>query len=139
VVRSNCRHYKGHGANCSQEGTMYLVLFGLVEVVLSQFPSLEKVTFISIIAAVMSFTYSFVALFLSAAKFAANHRAYGTILGSKIGGPGGVSAPTRTWNFLQALGNIAFAYTYSMLLIEIQVKVRAHKHIAFEVYYSARS
>uniref|UniRef100_A0ACD5XCE0 Uncharacterized protein n=1 Tax=Avena sativa TaxID=4498 RepID=A0ACD5XCE0_AVESA len=125
VVRSNCRHYKGHGADCSQEGTTYLVLFGLVEVVLSQLPSLEKVTFISIVAAVMSFTYSFVALFLSAAKFATNHRAYGTILGSKIGGPGGVSAPTRTWNFLQALGNIAFAYTYSMLLIEIQDTVKS--------------
>ncbi|CAM0883905.1 unnamed protein product [Alopecurus aequalis] len=125
VVKSNCRHYKVHGANCSQEGTMYLVLFGLVEVVLSQLPSLEKVTFISIVAAVMSFTYSFIALFLSAAKFAANHRAYGTILGSKIGGVGGVSAPTRTWNFLQALGNIAFAYTYSMLLIEIQDTVKS--------------
>ncbi|KAI4987651.1 hypothetical protein ZWY2020_028365 [Hordeum vulgare] len=125
VVRSNCRHYKGHGADCSQEGTMYLVMFGAVEVVLSQLPSLEKVTFVSIVAAVMSFTYSFVALFLSAAKFASNHKAYGTIFGSHIGGPGGVSAATRTWSFLQALGNIAFAYTYAMLLIEIQDTVKA--------------
>ncbi|VAH82509.1 amino acid permease 1-like [Triticum dicoccoides] len=125
VVRSNCRHYKGHGADCSQEGTMYLVMFGVIEVVLSQLPSLEKVTFVSIVAAVMSFTYSFVALFLSAAKFASNHKASGTIFGSHIGGPGGVSAATRTWSFLQALGNIAFAYTYAMLLIEIQDTVKA--------------
>ena len=44
---------------------MYLVMFGVVEVVLSQLPSLEKVTFVSIVAAVMSFTYSFIAFFLS--------------------------------------------------------------------------
>lgn len=129
MVKSNCRHYNGHDAKCSTTGTMYLVLFGLVEVVLSQLPSLEKVTFISVVAAVMSFTYSFVALFLSAAKFASNHKAYGTILGSKIGGPGGVSATTRTFNFLQALGNIAFAYTYAMLLIEIQASLSVPPYV----------
>lgn len=99
---------------------MYMVLFGLMEIVLSQFPSLDKVTLISVVAAVMSFTYSFIGLFLSAVKFASHHRAYGTLLGVKIGGADGVSAPTKAWRFLQALGNIAFAYTYSMLLIEIQ-------------------
>ena len=48
---------------------MYLVMFGVIEVVLSQLPSLEKVTFVSIVAAVMSFTYSFVALFPSDAAY----------------------------------------------------------------------
>jgi len=100
---------------------MYMVAFGLVEVVLSQFPSLEKLTIISVVAAVMSCTYSFVGLFLSAAKLASNHGACGTLLGVKIGAAAGVSASTKTWHALQALGNIAFAYTYSMLLIEIQV------------------
>lgn len=100
---------------------MYMVAFGLVEVVLSQFPSLEKLTIISVVAAVMSCTYSFVGLFLSAAKLASNHGARGTLLGVKIGAATGVSASTKTWHALQALGNIAFAYTYSMLLIEIQV------------------
>uniref|UniRef100_A0A452YLQ4 Sugar phosphate transporter domain-containing protein n=2 Tax=Aegilops tauschii subsp. strangulata TaxID=200361 RepID=A0A452YLQ4_AEGTS len=44
---------------------MYLVLFSLAKVVLSQLPGLEKVTSVSIVAAVKSFTYSFVMLFLS--------------------------------------------------------------------------
>ena len=105
---------------------MYMVVFGLVEVVLSQFPSLEKLTLISVVAAVMSCTYSVVGLFLSAAKVASNHAAHGTLLGVKISAAAGVSASTKTWHSLQALGNIAFAYTYSMLLIEIQVHSFLH-------------
>ena len=121
VARTDCHHYRGHDAACVPSGTMYMVAFGLVEVALSQLPSLEKLTIISVVAAVMSCTYSFVGLFLSAAKIASNHGARGTLLGVKIGAAAGVSASTKTWHALQALGNIAFAYTYSMLLIEIQV------------------
>lgn len=120
VVRTNCFHYNGRDASCGASGTLYMVLFGLVEIVLSQFPNLEKITLLSVIAAVMSFTYSFIGLFLSIAKFASHHSVRGTLLGVKIG-VDGVSASTKTWHSLQALGNIAFAYTYAMLLIEIQV------------------
>ena len=70
MVLSNCRHYKGHDVNCCQDGTMYLVLFSLAKVVLSQLPGLEKVTSVSIVAAVKSFTYSFVTLFLSVTTYA---------------------------------------------------------------------
>nr|CAD1818166.1 unnamed protein product [Ananas comosus var. bracteatus] len=83
VVRTNCFHYNGRDASCGASGTLYMVLFGLVEIVLSQFPNLEKITLLSI-------------------------------------GVDGVSESTKTWHSLQALGNIAFAYTYAMLLIEIQ-------------------
>ncbi|KAJ3678050.1 hypothetical protein LUZ60_001853 [Juncus effusus] len=119
VVRTNCHHYKGHDAKCDSSGTLYMVLFGVVELILSQFPSLEKITLISVVAAVMSFAYSLIGLLLSVVKFAAHGSPAGTILGVQIG-TNGVSASTKTWHSLQALGNIAFAYTYSMLLIEIQ-------------------
>jgi hypothetical protein len=121
VVRTDCHHSKGHDATCASSGTMYMVVFGLVEIVLAQFPNLEKLTFISVVAAVMSCTYSFVGLLLSAAKLASNHAAHGTLLGVKIGAAAGVSTSSKTWHSLQALGNIACAYSYSMLLIEIQV------------------
>ncbi|XP_072999258.1 amino acid permease 8-like [Typha latifolia] len=124
VVRTNCFHYKGHDASCGASGTLYMVLFGIVEIVLSQFPNLEKITFISVVAAVMSFAYSFIGLFLSIAKFASHHSIRGTLMGVKIG-IDGVSASTKTWHSLQALGNIAFAYTYAMLLIEIQDTIKS--------------
>lgn len=119
VVRSNCYHYKGHDARCSASGTLYMIIFGTVEVILSQFPSLEKITVISVVAAVMSFAYSLIGLLMCIAKFASHHAIRGTVLGVKVGADG-VSASTKTWHALQALGNIAFAYTYAMLLIEIQ-------------------
>jgi Transmembrane amino acid transporter protein len=97
-----------------------MVLFGIVEIVLSQFPNLEKITLISVIAAIMSFAYSFIGLALEVVKFASHGSPRGTILGVHIGADG-VSALTKVWHSLQALGNIAFAYTYAMLLIEIQV------------------
>src|SRR6185312_1084148 len=105
VVRTDCHHHRGHDAACASSGTMYMVVFGLVEVVLSQFPSLEKLTLISVVAAVMTCTYSLVGLFLSAAKVASNHAAHGTLLGVKIGAAASVSASTKTWHSLQALGN----------------------------------
>ncbi|KAF3329293.1 amino acid permease 8-like protein [Carex littledalei] len=119
VVRTDCYHYKGHDEKCNTSGTLYMVLFGIVEIVLSQLPNLEKITLISVIAAIMSFAYSLIGLALVAAKFASHGSPQGTILGVQIGADG-ISASTKIWQSLQALGNIAFAYTYSMLLIEIQ-------------------
>jgi hypothetical protein len=34
-----------------------------------------------------------------------------------------VTKPQKIWGSLQALGDIAFAYSYSMILIEIQVLI----------------
>ncbi|PKA57415.1 Amino acid permease 8 [Apostasia shenzhenica] len=124
ISRSHCFHYKGHNAQCSTSGNLYLILFGLVEVVLSQFPNLEKITIISVIAAAMSFAYSFISLFLCAFKLASNHYLQGTILGVKIS-TAEVSPSRKIWHAFQALGNIAFAYTYSMLLIEIQDTIKS--------------
>ncbi|KAJ6848185.1 amino acid permease 8-like isoform X1 [Iris pallida] len=120
VERSNCVHKHGHGADCRASGNLYMIIFGVAEIVLSQCPSLEKVTFISVVAAVMSVAYSLIGLGLCAGKFASHRAARGTVSGVKVGGVGGVSATTKTWHSFQALGNIAFAYTYSMLLVEIQ-------------------
>ncbi|XP_020268231.1 amino acid permease 8-like isoform X2 [Asparagus officinalis] len=120
VDRSNCFHYKGHDAHCRASGNLYMIIFGLVEIVLSQFPNLEKITLISVIAAIMSCVYSIVALALSIGKFASHHSVEGSLIGVKVEGANGVPATTKVWHSFQALGNIAFAYTYAMLLIEIQ-------------------
>lgn len=44
----------------------------------------------------------------------------GKIAGSMTG-VNDVTKAQKTWGSLQALGDIAFAYSYSMILIEIQV------------------
>ena len=119
IKRSNCFHAKGRNAPCEASGISYTIMFGMMEVILSQFPNLEKVSFLSYTAATMSFFYSFIALYLSVVEFFAHHEVKGTLLGVEIGG--NISPATKVWHSFQALGNIAFAYTYAMVLIEIQV------------------
>ncbi|KAL9271250.1 Amino acid permease 5-like protein, partial [Drosera capensis] len=70
------------------------------------------------IAAITSFGYAFIALGLSIAKFASDPHYKGSL---KLGMAGGdLSSSVRVWQVFQALGNIAFAYSYSMVLLEIE-------------------
>ncbi|KAJ4981095.1 hypothetical protein NE237_031932 [Protea cynaroides] len=124
VKRSNCLHYKGHDASCGTSGTSYMLIYGGIEIILSQFPNLEKITLLSVMAAAMSFMYSFIALFLCLVKFASHHKFRGTLIGVNPG-VNGISETTKVWHSFQALGNIAFAYTFAMLLVEIQDTIKS--------------
>uniref|UniRef100_A0A7N0U7R8 Amino acid transporter transmembrane domain-containing protein n=1 Tax=Kalanchoe fedtschenkoi TaxID=63787 RepID=A0A7N0U7R8_KALFE len=120
--RSICHHQKGPDGDCAVNGNEYMLAFGAVQLVLSQCPNLEKVTFLSIIAALTSIGYSTVSLCLSIIKFAMDPEFRGSLA---IGNTGkAVPSSTKVWNGFQALGNIAFAYTYAMLLLEIQDTLR---------------
>ena len=52
-----------------------------------------------------------------------NHHGAGTLTGIPIGDPslGYVTTSQKIWAICSALGNMAFAYSFSMILIEIQV------------------
>ncbi|MQL78266.1 hypothetical protein Taro_010699 [Colocasia esculenta] len=115
VKRSNCFHKAGHAARCGVSGNTFMVVFGLIEVVLSQLPRLENITWISVVAAAMSFAYSVIGLCLCAAKWVAHGDFRGSLRGATA-----PSSSAKAWHALQALGNIAFAYTFAEVLIEIQ-------------------
>ena len=66
----------------------------------------------------MSFTYSSIGLGLGIGKVVENKRVMGSLTGISIGT---VTQTQKIWRSFQALGDIAFAYSYSMILIEIQV------------------
>ncbi|RVW94978.1 Amino acid permease 1 [Vitis vinifera] len=116
VKRSICFHQ--HISRCDVQGNVYMMAFGAMEIVLSQFPNLEKVTFLSVIATVTSFIYSLIALGLSIAKLSTTHKLKGTIMVAHVGKD--IATSTKVWHVFQALGNVAFAYTYAWLLLEIQ-------------------
>lgn len=115
ILRSNCYHKKGHEAPCNYGGNLYMALFGLVQIVMSFIPDLHNMTWVSVVAAIMSFTYSFIGLGLGIATVIKN----GRIMGSLTGIPTDKIAD-KFWLVFQALGDIAFAYPYSILLLEIQ-------------------
>ncbi|CAN6556208.1 unnamed protein product [Malus baccata var. baccata] len=115
IQRSNCYHKEGHEASCEYGTSLYMLLFGLVQIVMSQIPDFHNMEWLSVIAAIMSFTYSFIGLSLGFAKVIEN----GKIQGSLTGVPTS-NVADKLWLTFQALGDIAFAYPYSIIVLEIQ-------------------
>ncbi|KAK9691524.1 hypothetical protein RND81_09G202100 [Saponaria officinalis] len=115
IQESNCYHKKGHEAECSYEYTYFMLIFGLVQIFMSQIPNMHDIKWVSVVAAVMSITYSFIVLGLGIANVVEN----GVIKGSATGAPT-ATVMEKVWLVAQGLGDIAFAFPYSLILIEIQ-------------------
>ncbi|KAF0895434.1 hypothetical protein E2562_012442 [Oryza meyeriana var. granulata] len=129
IQRSNCFHASGGKDPCHASSNAYMIIFGVVQVFFSQIPDFDQVWWLSILAAVMSFTYSAVGLSLGAAQVAENGKFAGSAMGVTVGfvtKSGTLVTPAqKVWRNLQALGDIAFAYSYSIILIEIQDTLRS--------------
>uniref|UniRef100_A0ACD5ZDY4 Uncharacterized protein n=1 Tax=Avena sativa TaxID=4498 RepID=A0ACD5ZDY4_AVESA len=125
IQKANCYHSEGQGAvACSAAGgrsdVYYMVLFGLGQALLSQIPDFHNMAWLSVFAAVMSFSYSFIGFGLGAAKVIET----GVIKGG-IGGIALASPTQKVWRVAQALGDIAFAYPFSLVLLEIEDTLRS--------------
>ncbi|KAL0552014.1 hypothetical protein IC582_011107 [Cucumis melo] len=94
-----------------------MIGFGIVEIIFSQIKDFDQLWWLSIVASVMSFTYSTIGLGLGVAQITANGKIGGSLTGISIRT---VTQTQKVWRSFQALGDIAFAYSYSIILIEIQ-------------------
>uniref|UniRef100_A0A0D9WCG3 Amino acid transporter transmembrane domain-containing protein n=1 Tax=Leersia perrieri TaxID=77586 RepID=A0A0D9WCG3_9ORYZ len=124
IKRANCFHKEGphHGDPCNNmSSTQYMIIFGVAEIFFSQIP-LDKISWLPILAAVMSFTYSTIGIGLSVVRVVANGGIKGSITGISIGGE--VTPMDKVWRSLQAFGDIAFAYSFANILIEIQDTIK---------------
>nr|XP_009390075.1 PREDICTED: amino acid permease 4-like isoform X2 [Musa acuminata subsp. malaccensis] len=122
IRRSNCFHERGHDNPCHTSSNPYMIMFGVAEIFLSQIPDFDQIWWLSIVAAVMSFTYSSIGLALGIVQVIGNKGFKGSLTGISIG----VVSPTqKVWRSLQAFGDIAFAYSFSLILIEIQDTIKA--------------
>ncbi|KAG6551692.1 hypothetical protein Mapa_006781 [Marchantia paleacea] len=120
IFRAGCYHAEGHDAECKTSLSFYMLGFGATELIFSQIPNFDKMSWLSIVAAMMSISYSGIGLGLGIAK-AAEHGPRGTLGGLDIGrGPGEVTLIEKLLSIANALGNMAFAYSFSTILITIQ-------------------
>ncbi|CDP00978.1 unnamed protein product [Coffea canephora] len=124
VKRSNCFRRNGHHVKCHISNNPFMIIFAAIQIFLSQIPNFHKLSWLSILAAVMSFAYSSIGLGLSIAKVAGDGIAKTTLTGVTVGVD--VSGSEKVWRSFQAIGDIAFAYAYSTVLIEIQDTLRSH-------------
>ncbi|KAG8093339.1 hypothetical protein GUJ93_ZPchr0012g20273 [Zizania palustris] len=92
----------------------FIVIFGCLHLVLSQLPNFNSITGVSFAAAVMSLSYSTIAWVASLNK--GRHAAvdYSMTASTSAG---------RTFNFLSALGDVAFAYAGHNVVLEIQATI----------------
>jgi len=68
ISRAGCFHKNGHGDPCKSSSNPYMILFGIVQILFSQIPDFDQIWWLSIVAAVMSFTYSSIGLALGIAQ-----------------------------------------------------------------------
>ncbi|KAK6939910.1 Amino acid transporter, transmembrane domain [Dillenia turbinata] len=122
IKRSNCFHSNGGKNPCHINSNPYMIMFGVAEIIFSQIPDFDQIWWLSIVAAVMSFTYSSIGLGLGIAKVVENGKFMGSLTGISIGT---VTQTQKMWRSFQALGDIAFAYSYSIILIEIQDTIKS--------------
>ena len=72
IRRAGCFHYRGHDDPCHASTSPYIAIFGVMQVVFSQIPDLDKVWWLSIVAAIMSFSYSTIGVSLGVAEIVGN-------------------------------------------------------------------
>lgn len=137
-----------------------MIGFGFAEIIFSQIPGFKELRWLSVLAAVMSFTYSTIGLGLGIAKVAGNYNYLilnllakillpkkaikqacvfpetgkfgGNITGVSVGV---ITATEKMWRTFHALGDLAFAYSFSIILIEVQV----HFSLIFTTYQTGIS
>ncbi|KAK7305306.1 hypothetical protein VNO77_43210 [Canavalia gladiata] len=115
IQKSTCYHSNGNEAACEWEDSYFMLIFGAVQVVLSQIPNFHNIQWLSIVAAITSFAYAFIGMGLSIVQVTENGHADGSIEGIPTS-----NGPEKVWLIAQALGDIAFSYPFSVILIEIQ-------------------
>ncbi|PKU85644.1 amino acid permease 3 [Dendrobium catenatum] len=122
IKRSNCFHDNGDNSPCHTSSNPFMIIFGVTQIIFSQIPDFDQIWWLSIVAAVMSFTYSSIGLALGISETIRHGHFKGSLTGVTVSS---VSQTQKIWHSLQAFGDIAFAYSYSNILIEIQDTIKS--------------
>ncbi|KAI3675361.1 hypothetical protein L1987_84950 [Smallanthus sonchifolius] len=119
IYKSNCFHKHGHHADCRVRNNPLMIIIAIIEIFLSQVPNFHKLSLISVTAAIMSFTYSTIGIGLSIGKIVGNGIGKTSLTGIPVG-DNGVTGMEKMWRMLSALGDVAYAFSFSFVLFEIQ-------------------
>ncbi|KAJ1393021.1 Amino acid transporter, transmembrane domain [Sesbania bispinosa] len=115
IQKSNCYQDKGTEEACEFGDAYFMLIFGAVQIVLSQIPNFHNIQWLSILAAIMSFAYAFIGMALALMQVIEKGYIEGSIQGINTS-----SGTEKLWLVAQALGDIAFSYPFAVILIEIQ-------------------
>lgn len=128
IKKSNCFHKHGHHADCHVGNNPFMVTFAIIQIILSQVPNFQKLAPLSIIAAIMSFMYCTIGIGLSISKLIREGMAKTSLTGIPVGKD--FTGEEKMWKMFLALGDVAVAFSFSFVLLEIQVKHFMWKWVA---------
>ncbi|KAK1422370.1 hypothetical protein QVD17_25450 [Tagetes erecta] len=94
--------------------TYYIMMFGAIQFFLSNLPNFNSITGVSVLAAIMSLSYSTIAWTASLHKGVQPDVKYVPKASTTVG---------QTFGFLSALGDIAFAFAGHNVVLEIQATI----------------
>ncbi|KAL1307252.1 hypothetical protein HN51_049226 [Arachis hypogaea] len=115
ILVSICYHTNEEEVACEFVDAYYMLIFGAIQVVLSQIPNFHNIEWLSVVAAIMSFAYSFIGMALSILQIKEKGYVEGSIEGIRSR-----SRTEKLWLVAQALGDISYSYPFSTILLEIQ-------------------
>nr|XP_027065207.1 amino acid permease 6-like [Coffea arabica] len=118
IKRSYCFHKHGHSFGCHTPINLFIIIFGVIQIFLSQIPNIQELSMLSLLTTVMCCCHASIGLGLSIAKVAGRPHVKTSLTGVFIDGD--KSNTNNLWTAFTALGNLAFAYGFSEVLIEIQ-------------------
>ncbi|CAI9113057.1 OLC1v1013585C1 [Oldenlandia corymbosa var. corymbosa] len=124
VQKSNCFHSSHHRDPRKVSSNPYMIMFGVVQILFSQIPNFDRLWWLSVVATLMSFTYSSIGLGLGVGRVVQSGKIRGSLTGITINGST-VTLTEKIWRSFQALGTIAFAFSFSIILIEIQDTIKS--------------
>ncbi|KAE9609125.1 hypothetical protein Lal_00019995 [Lupinus albus] len=121
ILKNGCMAKNGIEAPCRYSFNPYMISMGIIEIIFSQIPNFHELAWLSVLAAIMSFAYSFIGVGLSIAtviqgKGVKTYLFWNTqkhVTGEDI------------WNKLAALGNIALASAIAQISIDIQDSLKS--------------
>ncbi|CAI8594030.1 unnamed protein product [Vicia faba] len=94
--------------------SFFIMIFASINFVLAHLPNFNSISTVSLVAAVMSFSYSIIAWTASAHKGVQEDVQYSNKATTSIG---------SMFNFFNALGTVAFAYAGHNVVLEIQATI----------------
>jgi len=98
---------------------VFAVIYGGIQLVVSQLPNMDSLWWISALGAIMSFGYSTMAIALSITYMATYGVAGGSVSGIEFS-----TSSNKTFAVLNAIGAITFAYSFSFIFIDMLDTVR---------------
>lgn len=103
------------GSYCFNDYWKWALIHGAMQIFFSYIPDMDSSMWPCVVGAAMSFVYAFISL----GRAISEGNTHGTVRGIMD-----ISAQDKTFGVFNALGGIMFAYSFSMILPEIQDTIR---------------